>query len=245
MGPIHYRCGMRAPKGHLPRRLAAERRCRLCPRPHALAIRVATSAPLGQRLILAGMFMLGLFVCIVSVIRLTEVMAISTEDQDVTWNLKDFILWSMVEIHIGLLCSCLPSMRRILRSLGLGKLFSRGSSADKDKTPGQSTPNGIRATEPSSNPDRSGHSRSRLKSGSVWSHLGLTKIDSDEDAYQMIDHEHAQNPNGKSQAGVEVGGRSSAETNEGTGSASNSAGITVHRDWSVQVNDDGRQRADR
>lgn len=194
-------------------------------------------------MVLAGMFMLGLFVCIVSVIRLTEVMAIRADDQDITWNLRNFILWSMVEINVGIISLCLPSMRRLLRTIGLGKLFSQGSSADTDKSPRQTASNANKATQPSSNGSRSGKSRSRLKSRRVWPHFGLTNIDTDGDAYQMIDYELPQNPSGKSQAGDEAGGRSSAETNEGMGSAKDKAGITVNRDWSVLVDNEERERS--
>lgn len=200
----------------------------LMPMPYVWKLR----APLGQRLILAGMFGLGFFVCIVSVIRLTEVMRIPAGDMDATYNLKDFIIWSTVEINIGLVCSCLPSMRRLLSVIGLGRLFSRGSSADK-ATGG--TPNnlgGVRNTHPSSGGRSLGGSTSRLKSGGMWTSMGLTKIDSDDDAYEMIDKR--QNTNSDSRTDVETGGRaSSRETDRSV--TKNTAGITVHRDWSIKV----------
>lgn len=204
----------------------------MMPMPYVWRLR----APLGQRLILAGMFGLGFFVCIVSVIRLTEVMAIPAGDLDATYNLKDFIIWSTVEINIGLLCSCLPSMRRLLSAIGLGRLFSRGSSADKagtgELTPGQAA---VRNTQPSSAGRSLGGSTSRLKGGGLWTSMGLTKIDSDEDAYEMIDHRA--NPKGESQAEIETGGRASSRESER--SASGTAGIVVQRDWSVKVDETG------
>jgi len=195
-------------------------------------------APLGQRLILAGMFGLGFFVCIVSVIRLTEVMAIPPGDLDATYNLKDFIIWSTVEINIGLLCSCLPSMRRLLSAIGLGRLFSRGSSADKAGTDGELTPGNprVRNTQPSSGGRSLGGSTSRLKGGGLWTSMGLTKIDSDEDAYEMIDHQAG--GKGESQAEIEAGGRASSRETERSAHAGG-AGIVIQRDWSVKVDEAG------
>ncbi|VUC35604.1 unnamed protein product [Clonostachys rosea] len=201
------------------------------------------NVPLGQRLILASMFLLGLFVCIVSIIRLTEVMSISTSDMNVTYNLKNFMLWSVVEINIGLVCSCLPSLRRLAKVLGLGSLFSRGSSANKTSgTPGGNTPAPTTAGGNTGNQSNGGGSRfhSMLKSRGIWSSVaGLTKLDSDEE-YQMIDHQHkhAANPQGKTTTGI-TGERRSRDTEDdkdhSVRTLDDQPGITVHHDWSVVV----------
>ncbi|CAG9989602.1 unnamed protein product [Clonostachys byssicola] len=211
----------------------------LMPIPYVWGLNV----PLGQRLILAGMFLLGLFVCIVSIIRLTEVMSISTSDTNITYNLKNFMLWSIVEINIGLVCSCLPSLRRLAKTLGLGALFSRGSSANKASgTPGGNTPAPTTAGGNTGNQSNGGGSRfhSMLKSRGIWSSVaGLTKLDSDEE-YQMIDHQHkhAANPQGKTTTGV-TGERRSRDTEDdkehSVRTMDDQPGITVHHDWSVVV----------
>lgn len=198
-------------------------------------------ASLYQRLILASMFFLGLFICIVSIIRLTIVMSVNSNDQNVTYNLKDFILWSSVEINIGLVCACLPSMRQFLKLVGLNRIFSsvRGSSRN---TPGASNlPSGANASEGTR---KKGTQKSGSRTGILSTITGgFHKFDSGDDGFQMIDS-ISKNPYGKSQSQVE-GGRASVETGQSAGSKSdsdkNQTGISVQRDWSVWV-DERNQR---
>ncbi|KAM0426681.1 hypothetical protein ACHAPT_007997 [Fusarium lateritium] len=176
--------------------------------------------PLGRRLILAGMFTLGFFICIVSIIRLTIVMSIRTDDRNVTYNLRDFMLWSTVEINIGLVCACLPSMRPLLQAIGLSRLFSTGR--------GTSEPSG--PTGNSSNCPLSRVETSRPRKGGIFSTLaGLSKIDSDEDGFQMIDDISGRQ--GKSK--VEIG--TSRTSNETDNESRTTAAISVQKDWSVLV----------
>ena len=203
-------------------------------------------APVGQRLIIAGMFALGLFVCIVSAVRLSEVMAIRNDDQNITYNLKDFMLWSIVEVHIGIVCACLPSMRRLLSAIGLNRLFSRGSSADKRSgganTPGTNTKksglvtisgSGSHAKKPSRNP---------------WSQIGLTKIESEEDVHEMTNQ---MNQQGRTQSEVETGHRSSGDSvlvvqrPESQPNKNKNNGIVVQRDWTVRVDHQGQTSQNR
>lgn len=189
-----------------------------------------------QRLILAGMFALGFFICIVSIVRLTIVMSIEDSDQNATYNIRHFLLWSTVEINIGLVCACLPSMRHFLKMIGLNRLFSsiRGSSRN---TPGASGNPSSAAVRPS---EASGKKSSRGSRSGILSTIktGFTQFDSGDDSFQMMDnvtnHRH-----GKSQSQVEAG-RTSDDTG-GSGSSLNDnqnvTGISVQRDWSVWVDD--------
>ncbi|KAM5350502.1 hypothetical protein ACJ41O_007007 [Fusarium nematophilum] len=196
--------------------------------------------PLGRRLILAGMFALGFFICVVSIVRLTIVMSIRTDDQNVTYNLRDFMLWSTVEVNIGLVCACLPSMRPFLQIIGLSRLFSTARSYGDP-----SRPTGDNSAHPSSaRVEWSEASRSRRKGGGgggIFSTLaGLSKIDSDEDGFRMIDHISASN--GKSK--TEVGRRTSHETDTESRDASQKGGasaISVLRDWSVLVDENSKR----
>ncbi|KAF4990094.1 hypothetical protein FDECE_14502 [Fusarium decemcellulare] len=193
--------------------------------------------PLGRRLILAGMFTLGFFICIVSIVRLTIVMSIRTDDQNVTYNLRDFMLWSTVEVNIGLVCACLPSMRPMLQLMGLSRLFStaRGTSDP-------SRPTGNTSNQPSSRMDWSGASHSRKKSrGGLFSTLaGLSKIDSEEDGFQMIDDISGRQ--GKNRTEIDAT-RTSNDTDSESRDASQKGGptaISVQRDWSVLVDDNSK-----
>ncbi|KAH7275904.1 hypothetical protein B0J15DRAFT_507405 [Fusarium solani] len=177
--------------------------------------------PLGRRLILAGMFTLGFFICIVSIIRLTIVMSIRTDDRNVTYNLRDFMLWSTVEINIGLVCACLPSMRPLLQVIGLSRLFSTGR--------GTSEPSGPAGNSSSYPLSRTEGSRPRKKGGIFSTLAGLSKIDSNEDEFQMIDNISGRQ--GKNN--VEIG--ASRTSNETDSESRATAAISVQKDWSVLV----------
>jgi len=70
---------------------------------------------LAQRFIFGGIFALGIFTSVVSIIRLVIFYGVPPSDQDRAHSLRDIILWSIVEINIGLTCACLPSLRPLLR----------------------------------------------------------------------------------------------------------------------------------
>ncbi|KAI8724005.1 hypothetical protein NCS52_00257400 [Fusarium sp. LHS14.1] len=188
--------------------------------------------PLGRRIILAGMFTLGFFICIVSIIRLTIVMSIRTDDRNVTYNLRDFMLWSTVEINIGLVCACLPSMRPLLQVIGLSRLFSTGR--------GTSEPSGPTGNSSSYPLSRTEGSRPR-KQGGIFSTLArLSKIDSDEDQFQMIDDISGRQGKNK----VEIG--ASRTSNETDSESRGTAAISVQKDWSVLVvGENSKQRMSR
>ncbi|KAI3329194.1 hypothetical protein HD806DRAFT_548325 [Xylariaceae sp. AK1471] len=103
----------------------------LMPLPYVLRLK----ASLGQRIVFIGIFALGIFTSIVSIIRLTITIAIPPSNPDTTYSLRDFILWSIVEIHTGLTCACLPSMRPLLRLLSPAGLFPTPRSMTKDSIP--------------------------------------------------------------------------------------------------------------
>jgi hypothetical protein len=90
-------------------------------------------APITQRIVLGGMFALGIFVSIVSMIRLSILLDTAGGTLDLTYTFKDVYLWSLVEINVGLICTCLPSLRPILRVLGLNRFFSIGDFTPSDQ----------------------------------------------------------------------------------------------------------------
>ncbi|VUC26584.1 unnamed protein product [Clonostachys rosea] len=192
-------------------------------------------APVGQRLIIVGMFTLGLFVCIVSAVRLSEVMAIRNNDSNITYNLRDFMLWSIVEVNIGIVCSCLPSMRRLLSAVGLGRLFSKGSSADKRTGSGTLGANTRRSGLATIS---GGGSHAKKTAWNPWSQVGLTKIDSEEDVHEMTTQLNKQ---GQTHSEVETGHRTSGDTalvvQQPDSPPKHNNGIVVQRDWIVEVAD--------
>jgi hypothetical protein len=141
-------------------------------------------APVSQRLILVGMFMLACFVSIVSIMRLTILVGIPFASSDVTYNTKKVIVWSIVEINIGLMCACFPSMKQALNILHLDKLIpgSTGRQHKKNLDPNIHAPTIGK---------RSGRSRGGVGGISgrfLASLVGLTRLKDEEDGFQMINN---------------------------------------------------------
>ena len=58
-------------------------------------------APVAQRLAVGGMFLLGCFVSVVSLVRLSVFMGLDLTSPNVTYNLSDVFIWSLVEVNVG------------------------------------------------------------------------------------------------------------------------------------------------
>ncbi|KAI8654278.1 hypothetical protein NCS56_01384600 [Fusarium sp. Ph1] len=58
------------------------------------------------------MLSLGLFVCVISIVRVTYISVLNT---DVTRAIVSSLLWSEVEVSALVLCACIPSLRPFLR----------------------------------------------------------------------------------------------------------------------------------
>ncbi|KAL8731083.1 MAG: hypothetical protein Q9181_004429 [Wetmoreana brouardii] len=78
--------------------------------------------PRRNKIILSVVFGMGLFVCIVSILRLISLVTVSYTD--ITWTVTDPLLWSMLEPCVGITCACIPLMRPLL-SRALPERFSR------------------------------------------------------------------------------------------------------------------------
>ncbi|KAH7418896.1 hypothetical protein BKA64DRAFT_655508 [Cadophora sp. MPI-SDFR-AT-0126] len=67
-----------------------------------------------QKVALACLFMTGTLVCIVSAIRLKFVLDL-IRSPDFTWLGVEFVVWSVLEVYIGIICACLSSFKPFLR----------------------------------------------------------------------------------------------------------------------------------
>ncbi|GKT43042.1 satratoxin biosynthesis SC1 cluster protein 4 [Colletotrichum spaethianum] len=63
----------------------------------------------------AMMFFVGTFVTVVSILRLQSLVQFA-KSQNPTWDQFDVATWSTVEINVGIICACMPSIRVILVS---------------------------------------------------------------------------------------------------------------------------------
>ncbi|CAI6332128.1 unnamed protein product [Periconia digitata] len=65
-----------------------------------------------KKLSVALMFSVGTFVTVMSVLRLQSLIHFG-KSLNVTWDQADASNWSTIEINVGILCACLPSLRKI------------------------------------------------------------------------------------------------------------------------------------
>lgn len=70
--------------------------------------------PLRRKLNLLGVFCLGFFACVVSIVRLIQVTD-SASQPDGSWANAKTAYWSAIELNVGVLCACLPTLRPLLK----------------------------------------------------------------------------------------------------------------------------------
>ncbi|KAH8651299.1 hypothetical protein BX600DRAFT_473351 [Xylariales sp. PMI_506] len=78
----------------------------------------------------ACMFFVGTFVTVVSIIRLTSLVEFRSS-ANLTWDYWSVALWSSVEITIGMICACMPSLRVMLMRVMPGILGSTRDQSNK------------------------------------------------------------------------------------------------------------------
>ncbi|ODA81309.1 hypothetical protein RJ55_04274 [Drechmeria coniospora] len=62
----------------------------------------------------AIMFCVGTSVTIVSILRLRSLVKFGSETMNLTWDFFDVGVWSTVEINVGIICVCMPTLRLLL-----------------------------------------------------------------------------------------------------------------------------------
>lgn len=72
--------------------------------------------PLRQRVGIIGIFALGGFVCITSIIRLISLKKIA-DSTDPTYDNVGAATWSAIECNTGIICACLPTLRPLLSKI--------------------------------------------------------------------------------------------------------------------------------
>ncbi|KAK8223251.1 hypothetical protein HDK64DRAFT_275669 [Phyllosticta capitalensis] len=68
-----------------------------------------------QKWLLMGIFAVGIFASITSILRLQSLANI--DQFDVTFAIVPVCLWSIVEIDVGLVCACLPAIRPLMNRM--------------------------------------------------------------------------------------------------------------------------------
>ncbi|KAL4863635.1 hypothetical protein BDV12DRAFT_25488 [Aspergillus spectabilis] len=108
-----------------------------------------------QKGLVLGIFMLGSFVCIASVVRIYYMVPLK-HNLDVTWIMGDVYVWSSVEPCIGILCACLPTLQPLIRRT-LKKIM--GSSAARGRFGGSSSRGASSSVRRRSKGEESGRGR--------------------------------------------------------------------------------------
>ncbi|KAL2861468.1 hypothetical protein BJX68DRAFT_5530 [Aspergillus pseudodeflectus] len=82
--------------------------------------------PSRQKLALMGVFALGAFVLVTSILRLQSLLVVS-DSKDTTFDNVGAATWSAVECNIAIICACLPATRAFISRL-IPRFFSTGRS---------------------------------------------------------------------------------------------------------------------
>ncbi|KAK4171373.1 hypothetical protein QBC36DRAFT_295424 [Triangularia setosa] len=96
----------------------------------------ALKLPRRQKYALVGVFALGFFVCIVSIVRLVYLIdVVKKQGYDATYNSAQMIYWTSVEVSAAICCACLMTLKPLIQRL-FPKLLSpnSGSKTQRDNT---------------------------------------------------------------------------------------------------------------
>jgi hypothetical protein len=195
-------------------------------------------APLSQRLLLSGLFMLGIFIAIVSCVRLIIFMSIPLDEGDITYHFREIIVWSCVEVNVGLACACLPSLKPALTLLGLNRIFGFTDSRNlyPSSSGGRSDNIHKSAGTDGTDPGLPKKPRKKGATGGLFSTIaGITRMeDDDEDAFHLTNND----VHGKTTAEVRHGSVATSRDNSDSGSQDGRPPlpniINVHTDWTVK-----------
>ncbi|KAL4950324.1 hypothetical protein BDW69DRAFT_187468 [Aspergillus filifer] len=70
---------------------------------------------LRRKMMLSVLFAIGTFVCITTIVRVYYLSIIDYDD--VTYTLSTVGIWTMLEMHLGIICACLPVIAGLVRFL--------------------------------------------------------------------------------------------------------------------------------
>ncbi|CAF9942908.1 MAG: hypothetical protein ALECFALPRED_010215 [Alectoria fallacina] len=90
-----------------------------------------------QKVTLTGIFLLGVLVCAISIIRISKLASVNYDDP--TWRLVDVYLWTALEISVGIFSACLPTMRPLFGRFLPGAPKAESSNKKDSRPNSQST----------------------------------------------------------------------------------------------------------
>ncbi|KAK4097969.1 hypothetical protein N658DRAFT_432971 [Parathielavia hyrcaniae] len=84
---------------------------------------LAMTIPMRQKLGLLFVFTVGLFVCVISIVRAAHLHQLIA-GLNVTWDMIQMANWSSAELNISIVCGCMPTLRPLLAKM-FGPLMNR------------------------------------------------------------------------------------------------------------------------
>ncbi|KAL4901979.1 hypothetical protein BDW74DRAFT_186999 [Aspergillus multicolor] len=137
---------------------------------------------MAKKLALTSVFSMGLLVSVISIVRLSALMAI--DFNDVTYSLPMGVLWTVLEPELAIICANMPILKPIL-----SRMFPRFFSSTRQKSYGVSDPQAFERL------DEREYSLGQVSRD----HLAPTSTAGDEesrDSDQQRLRDHAQDPSG-------------------------------------------------
>ncbi|KAB2105280.1 hypothetical protein AG0111_0g6961 [Alternaria gaisen] len=77
---------------------------------------------LQEKIMLHSVFLLGSFVTITSILRVTAVANSVRNQKDLTWNFIERGIWTMIEANLGIICACLLVLKQVVKHCFLSVL---------------------------------------------------------------------------------------------------------------------------
>lgn len=93
-------------------------------------------------------------VTVVSILRLRSLVTFGADSQNPTWEFFDVAMWSDIEVNVGLICICMPSLRLLLvrlfpKVLGTTQKYYAKYSNSGNKSANDREPRGFGTTSTS------------------------------------------------------------------------------------------------
>ncbi|KAM0323922.1 hypothetical protein ACHAQA_008503 [Verticillium albo-atrum] len=119
--------------------------------------------PVGHKRALMGVFGLGVFVTVTSILRMTT-LNFSTRSPDPTYDIAS-TLWTMIEIHVAIICACLPMCRLPLAYIFPSVLGSTAKTSPSNATSASEPQAPDVPLEPMPMPSAAGRQRDDIEKG--------------------------------------------------------------------------------
>ncbi|KAH8804479.1 hypothetical protein F5884DRAFT_407489 [Xylogone sp. PMI_703] len=96
--------------------------------------------PPRQKFVVILILLLGSFVCIASIVRVTTIHTL-IKSADLTWAMSAVFIWSCCEPFIGIVCACLPTLAPFFRRFWTTVRTTGNSGSDNTPIPGAGSKN--------------------------------------------------------------------------------------------------------